>query len=79
MEDFLLNTPDFRRLYNCSFYEVDSVQLVQRRQVILGLALTGISVVEEVCKKRLYIHYMDVNAVFFLIPSPIEIRSVLFS
>jgi hypothetical protein len=51
MDEFLLNTPDFRRLYNCSFYEVDSVPLVQRQQVLLGLALAVISVVEEVCQK----------------------------
>jgi hypothetical protein len=48
MDQFVLDTPDFHRLYNCSFYSVDSVPLAKRQHVLLGVVLVLISVIEEV-------------------------------
>jgi hypothetical protein len=48
MEQFLLNTPDFHRLYNCSFYDVSSVPLAQRQHVLLGVVFVVITVVQVV-------------------------------
>jgi hypothetical protein len=47
MEDFVLNTPDFRLLYNCSMYDVDSVPLAQRQHPFLGVICVAISIIEE--------------------------------
>jgi hypothetical protein len=48
MEQLLMNTPDFRRLYNCSIYDVDSIHLEQRQHVALGIVFVLIGVIEEV-------------------------------
>jgi hypothetical protein len=48
MEQLLLNTSDFRQLYNCSFYDVDSIPLARRQRLVLGVALAVVSLVEEV-------------------------------
>jgi hypothetical protein len=48
MEEFLLNTTDYQRLYNCSFYDVGTLPLAKRQRLILGAALAGISLIEEV-------------------------------
>jgi hypothetical protein len=48
MEAMFMDTPVYRRLYNCSFYEVSSVPLEKRQHVVLGVALAVISLIEEV-------------------------------
>jgi hypothetical protein len=48
MDQFLLNTEHFRRFYNCSFYDVDSVPGEQRRHLLLGILFIVVSMVEEV-------------------------------
>jgi hypothetical protein len=48
VEQLNTSSSSFRRLYNCSVYDVGSVPLEQRQHVILGTAFVLISVIEEV-------------------------------
>jgi hypothetical protein len=49
MEQMVLNTAEFRQLYNCSIYNVTIVPLEQRQNLLLGIIFVLISVIEEVC------------------------------
>jgi hypothetical protein len=48
MNLFLRNpNGEFDRLYNCSFYSVDSVPVEKRQHFLLGLFFLTIGVIEE--------------------------------
>jgi hypothetical protein len=54
MELLLFEQDKFRRLYNCSRIDVDSVPLAQRQNVALGIFYAGIGLLEEVARSHLH-------------------------
>ena len=50
MEQFLFQTERFQRIYNCSFYSVDSVPVDKRQNIPFGILLLIVGLFEEVLK-----------------------------
>jgi hypothetical protein len=48
MERFIRRDADFHRLFNCSFYDVDSIPVEERTNVCVGLLMLVLSLVGEV-------------------------------
>jgi hypothetical protein len=49
MERWIRNDEEFQRLFNCSFYNVSDIPLDRRENVLYGLFLIIVSIVEIVC------------------------------
>jgi ABC-type long-subunit fatty acid transport system fused permease/ATPase subunit len=48
MDELFRNSHEFRRLYNCSFYNVSDVPFAQRQNIVEGMVFLTMGVVEEV-------------------------------
>ena len=51
MEQFIRQTSEFQRLYNCSFYDISAIPLERRVNVPIGVFVMSISLIEEVKNK----------------------------
>ena len=61
MESFIRRDAEFKRLYNCSFYNVSDVPLEQRANVPMGALIFGIAFIEEGVFFQSYIHIVWVD------------------
>lgn len=55
MERFIRNDADFKRLFNCSFYNISKIPLEERVNVPLGtfwLTVCSVETVSDLCKLR---------------------------
>lgn len=48
MRQFLLNTDEYRRWYNCTSYKVDVIPLERRQNIPVGVFLITVGLIETV-------------------------------
>lgn len=61
MESYIRNDAEFRRLYNCSFYNVSKISLEDRVNLPLGVSIMTVSIIQLVAFRKFQLW----NDIFF--------------